>query len=354
MIFKAKAATIMAKHITSTLLLVFLSISFLNAQELEYKVNFDFLFDNLEESRPYEDTRSYLAVKLAPEIGVSFDDKHYLMGGFNMIQDMGDSIFPTKIEYTLYYNYKGDNFNVYLGSFPRIYSSTRYARSFFRDDYLFYNPNIEGLMAQYTSKNQRSSGEFFFDWYGMNQELRIDEFLLVGSFKQRLADSDLLNVGADLLLNHFKNDYYLVDSYLLERFQSNVYISSDISSFTNNTLSLLELKLALLTSSERKRILDTETSWQHSPGFQVGLSAIYKGFGVSNDLYIGKEQMLYYEQYGTSFYPGSTFYGAGRYNRADIFYTWRNRLVSVRADIIFHITPTTVANQQMLSFGLAF
>lgn len=334
--------------LTLTTLLLTLLASTTRAQEFKYNIDFGFNFDNLESSTPYESTRTLLSAKVAPEIGVMIDGKHKFMIGGNLTQYMGDSEFPSIIDFTLYYNFQNRNFNTFLGLFPRSNSKTSYPRSFFRDDYLFYDANIEGIMAQYLSNNKKTTAELFFDWYGIDHEQNIDEFLIVGSFRQQLIKKRLA-VGADILLNHFLNEPFLIDCYLLERFQSNIYISTDLSDLISDKMSLFEIKAALLTSSENKRLHQSESRWQHSPGFQIGLDAIYRGFGLSNDYYRGAEQLIYYSQYGTEFYPGSTFYNSGNYNRTNIYYVWNNRFLSVRADLIFHITPTTFANQQMLT-----
>ncbi|MFI3322522.1 MAG: hypothetical protein R3Y50_08370 [Rikenellaceae bacterium] len=320
--------------------------------KFEYIIDFSANFDNLEASGPYEASRTLFGAKLAPQIGIKVAENSKIMGGIDLIQNFGDSIFPSHIDYTLYYRYDGKKHGALFGSFPRQYSIMSYPRAFFREDYYFYNTNIEGMMFQLKDEDCATSAEFFYDWYGLNQTLRIDEFLLVGAIRYKIFDGDRFNIGGDLLLNHFKNDYYLEDSYLLERFQSDLFISSDLSNFFFKKLDKLELTLSMLTSSEHKRVLETETSWQHSIGGEIGLNGEYKGFGVQNDLYIGHGQMIYYDQYGTEFYPGSTFYAAKRYNRSNFYYEWKNRLVTICAQMIFHFTPDRVANQQMITLSV--
>lgn len=335
------------KLLLATLLLVSSSAY---AQKFHYIVDFGFNFDNLESSDPYEPSRTLFRVKLAPQIGVKFGENHMLMAGADVLQTLGDSIFPTRADYTLYYRFRNENFGAVAGSFPRTYSVAKYPRSFFREDYCFLDTNIEGLMLQYTNTKKTGYAEFYFDWYGMNEKLRIDEFLLAASSEYTFFDKKLI-VGANLLLNHFKNDYYLGDAFLLERAQYNLYVGTDFQSFAPK-FEELRVTFGTLSSMEHKRILKGENPWTNSPGWQACISVIYKGFGLSNDFYFGKPQFIYHSQYGSEFYPGSPFYQAERYNRTNIFYKWGNKFLDLRADIIFHFDGKRVANQQMLTLSV--
>ncbi|MEG1649153.1 MAG: hypothetical protein RR277_04605, partial [Rikenellaceae bacterium] len=283
-----------------------------NAQKFHYIVDFGFNFDNLESSDPYEPTRSLFRVKLAPQVGVKLGENHMLMAGADILQTLGDSIFPTRADYTLYYRFKNDNFGAVAGSFPRSYSVAHYPRSFFREDYCFFDTNIEGLMLQYANTKKTGYAEFFFDWYGMNEKLRIDEFLLAASSEYTFYDKKLI-VGANLLLNHFKKDYYLGDAFLLERTQYNLYVGTDLQSLAPK-FEELRVSFGTLSSMEHKRMLDRDTPWVNSVGWQANISVMIKGFGLSNDFYFGDPQFAYHSQYGSEFYPGLPFYQAKRYN----------------------------------------
>lgn len=331
------------------LLLFTLATLAAKAQKFDYIIDFGVNFDNLEGSNPYESTRTLFGAKLAPQVGFELAENHKIMAGADLVQNFGDSNFPTQIDYTLYYRFDNKKYGAIFGSLPRTYSIMEYPRSFFREDYYFYDTNIEGLMLQYKNEESATSAEFFYDWYGIDHDENIDQFLLVGAVRHKIVKNNLLTLGADMLLNHFLNENYLVDAYLLERFQSNIFLSSDLRDVISEELDFFELKAALLTCSENKRMHEVESGWNHATGVQVGLKVGYKRFGLTNDYYHGKGQMQYYEQYGTDFYPGSTFYAAESYNRADLFYEWKNSFLTLRADMIFHITPSTVANQQMLT-----
>ncbi len=329
------------------------------AQKLEYEVDFGFNFDNLEGSLPYENTRTYMGAMIAPQIGFSLDEKNKVMVGGNLIQFMGDSLVPSLSDYTIYYKYDGENFNALLGAFPRSNSIATYPHSFFREDYSFYDPNMEGMMFQY--ENSKGSGiiELFLDWYGIDHEQRHDEFLFGGATRYYTGNRNFF-FGANIMINHFNNEeaLYLSDitssadqCHLLERMQTYIYAGADLKPLLP-TLDRLTLTLGLNNSAENKRFNEKESTWQHSPGLQLNLDANYKGFGIDNELYMGKSQFLYYGEYGSLFYMGSQFYRAKSYNRADLYYEKELGNISLRVDAIFHTTESGTANQQNITLKM--
>lgn len=319
-------------------------------QSLAYRADYNFFFDNLENSGSYQSTRTLLAVSLAPEIGVAWDDRHSLMVGASMLQELGDSTFLTKANYIAYYKYSGDNFSLITGAFPRRYSIASYPNSFFCEASNFYNPTLGGVMMQYDN-GHNGYVELYADWYGADQGLRIDEFMVVGSTEYGFFDKAFL-VGGNMLLNHFKNEYYLEDSYLLERFLYNIYIGTDLSSKIS-ALDEARISVGLLGSRENKRVLDTESQWQGYGGGSVDLALRYRGIGLKNSLYFGDGQMPYYSQYGgDKFYFGSPFYQSDLYNRTDIYYMWQRRFVALKANFIFNATDEGVGTQQMLTLNV--
>lgn len=325
----------------------FLGVQSARAQNFVYKLDFDFYFDNLEGSDPWYPTRTLFSVKLAPEVGLQMGRKHAFMVGANLIQDLGDSTFLTKADYTIYYRYLDHNFSALAGAFPRSYSIARYPKSFFREDWNFYNSNIDGLMLQYRNNRRTGYVEFFVDWYGQSQKYRIDEFMLTASSEYSFLNKALF-VGANGLLNHYKNDYKLQDSYLLERAFYNVYVGTDLS-FVLPFFDEARIGFGTLSSMEHKRHLEFETEWQNNIGWQADLSLKWKGLGLSNSFYFGDSQMIYFQQYGNDMYFGSPFYQSKRYNRTDLSYEWKKSFFSVKADVAIHVTPGYVANQEMLT-----
>lgn len=321
----------------------------LAAQNFAYKVGFDFFFDNLEGSEPYAPTRTFAAVKLLPEIGVRVGEHHQLMVGASLIQDLGDSKFLSEADYTIYYKYSSKNFNGIAGSFSRNESIAHYPLSFFREDYKFFDDNIEGLMLQYMNNKKSGFVELYADWYGQNQKLRIDEFLITGSTEYNFYDK-LLIVGGSAMVNHYKNEYELVDAGLYERVFYNVYVASDLSKFVP-FFNVARIGFGSNSSAEHLRYPDKSVPWESNIGWQVDLHLDWKGLALKNQFYFGEPQMIYYQTMGDEMYWGSQFYQAKRYNLTELSYKRSWKFLNVGAAIKFHFTPGMVANQQILTLG---
>ncbi len=331
-----------------TFMIAFMSNAAL-AQKLAYRLSFETCFDNLESSDPWEGTRTLFAVKLSPEIGLQLGHGHSLMVGAHLMQDLGDTLL-TKAQATVYYRYKGRRFGALAGSFPRRFSISDYPLAFFDRDWCFYNNNINGIMLQYTNRRRSGHVEFFVDWQGQSQKFRIDEFMIVGSTQYAFFDR-LLIVDAAALLSHFKNDYVLGDSYLLERAYYNVGLSTDLHKLAPK-IDRLKFGFGTISSMEHKRFLEVDSKWQHNIGFQAEADIFWRWIGLRNTFYFGDSQQMFYSQYGKRIYSGSPFYQSSRYNRLNIYGMWRKKFLSVRGDIILHATKGYLANQQMLTLSI--
>lgn len=334
-------------------LILFISTIFIcsavSAQNFAYRVRFDTYFDNLESSEQWEPTRTLFAVKLAPEIGLQLGGGHSLMVGANLIQDLGDTLL-THADYSVYYRYKSKRFGALAGSFSRRNSIGDYPITFFDNDWSFYNENIHGIMLQSGRKPKHRYIEFFVDWQGQDQKFRIDEFLLCASGRYSFFDR-LLIFDAAGMLSHFKNDYVLQDSYLLER----AFYKASLSTDLHKVIPLFDefrLGFGTLSSMEHKRVLDTHTTWQHNIGFQAEADIRWKWVGLKNDFYFGDPQQTYYRQYSRRIYSGSPFYQSDRYNRTSLYGKWSKKFLSVKGEIILHATKGNVANQEMLTLSL--
>ncbi|PAF42624.1 hypothetical protein [Helicobacter sp. 11S03491-1] len=336
-------------------------IGFGYTYEWKYDLGFNFYLDNLEDSVPYWDTRTIYGVRLAPEVGIAFDEHQSLMFGGYVIQNMGEQHFPTKANVSIYYSAIGENLRGYFGIFPRKHSIAHYPLSFFRNDFYFFNPNINGVMFEYKPEKSNDGingyAEFIFDWYGGNLSKRLDEFMVLASSQFNFFQ-DYLFVGGNFLMYHFKNDEYLAkdgsngDTYLLDRIYYNLYMGTSFKALMPY-MQKASIQFGTLSTLERKRHLSTGIDpFYNGLGWQLDLEAQYKGFGFKDSYYFGKPQMEYYTQYGEDFYSGLPFYRGTNYNRADFYYEYKNDILKARFSIILHFINRTFANQEMLTISL--
>lgn len=323
--------------------------------KLIYGIDFNFLLDNTEASEQYWPTRTLFAGSIAPEAGIHFNNQNLLVGGY-FIQNMGEQ-YPTKNFFTFSYDFTYKNLKGYFGIFPKSKWIGDYPKLFFRKDFLFYNPLLNGTMFQYISQDKQLQAEFIFDWYGGNIAKRIDEFLAQGYVKKSFLD-DKLFLGGAFLLYHFKNDEFLnldgnnFDTYLLDRFYYQIFLGTNLTPLMPYMDKMI-LKVSNLSSLERKRRLSTGLDpFSNLLGWQLEFDTQYKGFGINNSIYLGKGQYKYFNEYGENFYAGLPFYQSPIYDRAEIYYEYKNAYLTGRFSFILHFMQNNIAYQQMLTLNL--
>ncbi|MBO5974675.1 MAG: hypothetical protein J6P95_03010, partial [Paludibacteraceae bacterium] len=156
------------------------------AQKFLWDVDFAFQFDNREYKSDLAKSKTFFGTRLAPEIGVGWDDPkkgtHSLMLGGDAIFDFGAKKFNVLPELTVYYAYNSAKFNAYAGILPRRKMIGHYSNAFLSDSIRFYDANMEGLLLQYSDdellKNGGGNVEIGIDWNSMySKELR-EKFLI--------------------------------------------------------------------------------------------------------------------------------------------------------------------------------
>lgn len=334
---------------------------------LLYNAGFDFLLDNTENTKSLLwDTRTRYALRLSGEIGLGIFDFHRIFLGGYGLQDMGQKrVFNAGGGIYAYYTYgrasEIGTFGATFGIFPRKKLLKTYPRSFFRDDFLFFFPASNGALLQYSSPNTRDikgKVEVVFDWFGGNLAKRDDEFFLL--FGSEVSFFDSLNLGIDTLVFHFKNSDVLgkgenvADVDLLDRILYNGYVEVDFRGFVSSFkkhLDKAQIGFSALGQIERKRRLSGNEPFYIGAGYEAGLKAQYKGFGIEESYYFGKPQMRYFGQYGEQLYEGLPLY-TQEFNRVNAYYLYKNKFLRVQISLIFYTFGKQLATQQMLTFSI--
>ncbi len=315
-----------------------------------YSATFESIFNNLESCSPWDNTRTLFGAKIAPQIGFEFNKFNRVMVGADLLQDFGYKKIPTSVDYTLYYQYKNKNLLAAMGAIPFFEKSiASYPLTFFSDETHFYNPNIEGVLFSYQSQSSKFKGEFFVDWNAIDRAVEIDRFSIGGYAQYNMFD-DLLGFNGAFMLMHDLNNPVFSDCYLFEQFRYSANITTNLASKLS-WFSNFKLSFGTLSSSENKRILDVESKpWITNVGWNAELLLTHKGFGIKNSYYFGDGQFHYWNEFGgASYYDGLCFYQSRSYNRTDLFYGYKTKYLTIRGDMVFHITSKGVANQQMIT-----
>ncbi|MWV61681.1 hypothetical protein DCO58_08265 [Helicobacter saguini] len=331
-----------------------------------YGFDFGFFADNLEDSFAYTPTRTLFAASIFPEIGASFYNQNIRVGTF-IIYNMGEKLLnrgDLNIGLSLFYDIQHSGFHGFFGIFSRKFWLINYPRFFYRDDFLFFNPVINGILLQKSSKNNNFKSEFMLDWYGGNLAKRIDEFMvqiamqhdfLQHKNKDSKQNQNILFYGAQAQLFHTKNSNILnpnstnLDVFLLDRFYYNLYFGADFTSLIPN-FNKFSMWINALGGVDRKRFESSgPEAFAHKIGGELNFELNFKGFGIANSAYFGQGQYKYFDEYGESIYWGLPFYQARFYDRLEAYYEYKNAYLRARFSLIGHFADNTFAHQQMLN-----
>lgn len=242
-----------------------------------------------------------------------------------------------------YYNYTYANeFNAYFGIFPRSAWIAKYPRSFFREDYLFLHPEINGAMLQYSGESGVIKGyaEATLEHFGADLKNATDEFYAL--FGGEIEIWDLLFLGANGALYHHQDDRILSkdnqNTYLMDRVLYGAHLGLDLRGFkaVGEIFDSAELKVALLGQSERKRQSDKGfVPFYNGIGGEVSAKLQYKGFGVEDIYYFGSGQMKYFGEYCEKVYDRFPLY-QGAFNTINIFYEYKSEFLGVEVGFRFY------------------
>lgn len=135
------------------------------AQQVVWGASFDFFFDNREYKSEINWPQTLFGARIAPELGIRWQQRHSLMMGVDLLANFGTKPFQTDNEIFGYYQYDGPKFKAWAGVIPRRKTIGDYPSVFFSDSVRYYDPNLTGLLLQYSGG--RGYVEFGCDWNSM-------------------------------------------------------------------------------------------------------------------------------------------------------------------------------------------
>lgn len=314
------------------------------AQQWVAGIGFGTFFDNREYSgMGYDGSKTVFAARLTPEAGLRWDARNTLMIAVDLMQDFGDgSEFLTEAKPQIWYQYEAPNVLAAAGIFSRDKLRGDYGEAFFDRAYRFYHNRIQGVMGQY--RNGGGFVEFAIDWEGMQSAERRERFriLSAGQF-----DGHRLYGGYALSVLHFaKTSDPAADEGIVDHILVNPYGGIRFRAFFD-----FDVRLGYLQSLQRDRI--SEGGWETPMGGMLDLRLSRWGLSLGNMLYVGENQMPFYDLYGDTLYAGCAFFGTRDhlYNRTDISYgsTFFDGTLDLRAGLLFHYDGEGLGTQQVLT-----
>ena len=307
----------------------------LNAQDLEWYINFHTFADNREYGKSYRTSQSILGARFAPELGLQIDSTHRFRVGFNVLHEFGSRKFIGQSSPILYYQYSIKDVDFYIGSFPRHSLVSDYPNAILNDTLNYYRPNVEGLLFKY--QNSKVKQTVWLDWTSRQTTTDRETFLAGVSGKYQPGTFFISHYAT---LFHYAGTAIEVEGdHLQDNAAALVQVGLDLSHKT--VFDSLTISAGGLMSFERTRGV---TGWQTPKGALLAFYAGYRRLGLTNTLYIGE---------GHNLINGDKFYTAKTYNRSDFSWTpIRYKNIEGKLVLSFHFLEGIVDSQQ--AFGLRY
>ena len=302
------------------------------AQEVEGNLNFFSFMDNREYLRSGRVSQTIFGQRISPELGLKLDSFNRIRVGFNALYEFGsqkNNLFD-KVDPVVYYEYQKQNWNFFIGSFPRLNLLTNYPRGLFKDTLNYYRPNIQGMLAKYETAKFKQT--IWLDWTSRQTNTDKETFLFGFSGKYQ---------PGVFFISHYAYMYHnagaaipIPGDFLQDNGGAMAELGLDFSGKT--VLDSLTISAGALMSIERTRALSS--SFNMPKGLVANLYASYKKFSIQNTFYSGKGHHLIY---------GDPFYTSKTYDRVDIGWSpIRSKNLEGKFVFSYHFVDGVSDNQQ--------
>lgn len=307
----------------------------LRAQNVEGAVGVHTFADNREYGKSGRYPQTIFGIRLSPELGLLLDSTHRIRVGFNALHEFGSSKFTDRIDPVVYYQYIKNNWDFYMGAFPRYKLLTDYPRSVLTDTLNYYRPNVEGMLVKYENEHFRQT--LWIDWTSRQTATARENFLFGLSGRYQTGLFFLSHYA--MMLHNAGPAVSIEGDHIEDNGALAIKAGLDLSKKT--FLDSLTVNVGGLMSFERVRTIG---GWNTPKGLLLEFHAEYKRFGVINSYYNGEGHNIRF---------GDRFYTSKVYNRTDL--TWRPILfknIEGILDLSFHFVDGVVDSQQ--AFGLRY
>lgn len=319
------------------------------AQQVVWGASFDFFFDNREYKSEINWPQTLFGARIAPELGIRWQQRHSLMMGVDLLANFGTKPFQTDNEIFGYYQYDGPKFKAWAGVIPRRKTIGDYPSVFFSDSVRYYDPNLTGLLLQYSGG--RGYVEFGCDWNSMLSTDKREKFLL---FSAGRINQGMFYGGYHLSMYHHAGT--ITEDGVVDNILLHPHVGADFSKMTG--LEKLSLQVGWLQAFQNDRKYVGE--YVMPGGAQIELKVQMWKLGIFNTLYAGKNLMPYYVadpslDYGPGLYWGEPWYRTENniYDRLEIYWEpIRNDIMKLRVASVHHFDGKKWGWQQKVLFSI--
>ena len=278
---------------------MFLLSTAVKAQLADFYIGFDGFLDNRETNTSYVQPQTIFGARINPGVSFGFDTIHSVNLGINYMYEFGGELLGVMPQLDLYYCYKSEQVNFFIGSFPRK-NVLDYPLLMLTDTLYYYRPNMEGASISYAWS--WGDAHTWIDWTGRKAIDTREEFL---------AGFDATIGAGFFYLTALTTYYHLSRSMTLD---PSITIMDDgsilgiIGVDLSERLALDELNISTAWVSTYRRVEHGDADW--TKGWLSQIDARYSIFGIKGTCYLGKGPHLLY---------GDGLYRSGNYGRIDLF-----------------------------------
>lgn len=311
----------------------------IQAQNVEWSVDFNTVFSNREGGDEMRPDGTYLFTRLSPEVGLSLPShggaaKHSLMGGVTWFQPLNDGMDGYKVQPTIYYQYaKSSGWNMVLGMMPRTKLKERLPRYVWSDSMAYYNHCIKGLLVQY-EHGDRDYAEFLVDWRQMQSEKRREAFNAVVDGR-RYVWCGKWWIGGLVQYNHLAKRKNAPEG---EGVNDDITLNPMLG-YDNGVDAVpvrFGLKAGAVVNMERARV---DSKWNNAAGFVADATLRWRWLEAEESFFAGKDLFPLYPRFGSQLNMGDTYYRDKIYSRTDIkAHIVQTAFVDLEASLSFHAT----------------
>ncbi len=278
------------------------------AQTLDVHFNGLGFVDNREYKAFVPRSRTYSGTRTQLDFGLNMDSLNHFIVGANGIHEFGAQPFFLKVNPVAYYSYESHHWLFNAGEFPREGLLTQVPRAILNDTLRYYRPNVEGLLARYTSTHGYET--IYLDWVSRQTATDREQFLF------GFAGKYIPKAGGNFYIAHYFNmlhdagaEIAVPNDNIRDNGAAQVRLGINIPHTVFDSLSV---EAGAMISLERTRENDGG-GFNVPAGFVTSIYAgLNKRFAFFEEFYAGQGQHVTY---------GDSFYEKKFYNRLDIIYT---------------------------------
>jgi len=290
------------------------------AQSPLFYLGFDQILDNREYYTEYGYPQTIFGARINGGVSFNFDSVHQIRAGVNYMYEYGGEIFGVTPQIDLYYSYRSDHIDLFVGSFPRL-ERIDYPLMLLTDSLNYYRPNIEGASVSYNW--DWGIAHAWVDWMGREGE-EIRESILAGG--DVTVRSEILYLTTITTRNHLAHTTQADDNTLIRNDGSLLLMGGvDLS----ERVQLDKLDISSGWVSNFMFISPDPYIWKH--GWLTKFDIRKEIFGIRGSWYMGGSSHLIY---------GDRLYSHGDYGRIDLYIDpFRNPRISSKIGWNFHYLP---------------